>query len=166
MFSGADAAEGIATYCCGSVDSFVDAMNKKAKEIGLKNSHFTNPIGTHDPQNYSSAHDMALILGYAYEIDLLSEILSTYKYYSTPTDIHPDGLYWESNLQQRMKGDESGTCAVIGGKTGYTTDAGHCVSVFARSNKTNKVYLFCAMGGQGMYDPIFDCIHLLRDYVE
>lgn len=166
MFSGADATEAIATYCCGSVDAFVDAMNRKAQQIGLKNSHFTNPVGTHDNNHYSTAHDMALILGYAYEVDILAEILSTYKYTTTPTDKHPEGLYFESNLEQRMKGDESGTCEVLGGKTGFTNYAHHCVMAYARSNKTGKAYLFVATGGKGMYDPIWDCINALKDYVE
>jgi len=166
MFSGADAAEGIATHCCGSVELFVDAMNRKAKAIGLKNSHFTNPVGEHDDNHYSTVHDMALILGYAYEVDILAEVLSTYRYTATPTDIHPEGLFFEANLQQRMVGNESGTCEVLGGKTGFTNDAGHCVVTYARSYKTDKRYLFAATGGEGMYDPIWDCINTHKDYVE
>lgn len=166
MFSGADAAEGIAVHCCGSVELFVDAMNRKAKAIGLKNSHFANPVGEHDEENYSTAHDMALILGYAYEIDILAEVLSTYRYTTTPTDIHPEGLFFEANLQQRMVGNESGTCEVLGGKTGFTNDAGHCVVTYARSFKTGKKYLFAATGGAAMYDPIWDCINTHKDYIE
>ena len=166
MFSGADAAEAIAVHCCGSVDAFVNAMNRKAENIGLKNSHFTNPVGTHDDNHYSTVHDMALILGYAYEVDILAEILSTYKYTTSATDKHPEGLYFESNLEQRMKGDESGTCEVLGGKTGYTGEARHCVVAYACSNKTGKAYLFAAADGAAMYDPIWDCINTLKDYVE
>lgn len=166
MPSGADAAEGIAVYCCGSVDAFVDAMNRKASAIGLKNSHFTNPVGEHDEDHYSTVHDMALVLGYAYEIDLLAEVLNTYQYTTGGTAIHPQGIYFESNLQQRMVGDESGTCRVFGGKTGYTPEAGNCVVTYARSNKTGKYYLFASAGGAAMYDPIWDCINTLKDYVE
>lgn len=166
MPSGADAAEGIAVYCCGSVDAFVEAMNRKASAIGLKNSHFTNPVGEHDEDHYSTVHDMALVLGYAYEVDLLAEVLNAYQYTASGTAIHPQGLYFESNLQQRMVGDESGTCRVFGGKTGYTPEAGNCVVTYARSNKTGKYYIFASAAGTAMYDPIWDCINTLKYYVE
>ena len=164
--SGADAADGIAVYCCGSIDAFVDKMNEKAAQIGMKNSHFTNPIGVHDGNHYSTARDMALALDYAYRVDLLAQILSKYRYTTAATDIHPEGIYMESNLQQRMKGDESGTCEVLGGKTGYTSEAKNCVACYARSNSDGKNYVFVALGGAKMYDPIWDCINTLKEYAK
>ncbi len=164
--SGADAADGIAVYCCGSVDAFVDKMNEKAAQIGMKNSHFTNPIGVHDANHYSTARDMALALDYAYRVDILAQILSKYRYTTAATDIHPEGIYMESNLQQRMKGDESGTCEVLGGKTGYTSEAKNCVACYARSNTDGKNYVFVALGGAKMYDPIWDCINTLKEYAK
>ncbi len=166
MPSGADAAEAIAVYCGGSVKGFADMMNAKAKEMGLKNSHFTNPVGEYDKDNYSTVYDLAAILAYAYNYPELAEILNTYKYTTSSTPQHPDGLYFESNLQQRMKGDESGTCNVLGGKTGYTGESGHCVMCYAESVSDKKPYIFVACKGKAMYDPIFDCIDVLGKYVK
>lgn len=164
--SGADAAEAIAVYCGDSVTGFVKMMNDKAKEIGLKNSHFTNPVGEYDKDNYSTVYDLAAILSYAYNYPDLAEILNTYKYTTASTPEHPDGLYFESNLQQRMKGDESGTCYVLGGKTGYTSESGHCVMCYAESVKNKKPYIFVSCKGTAMYDPIYDCIDVLGKYVK
>lgn len=141
-------------------------MNRKAESMGLTGSHFTNAVGEHDADHYSTVHDMALILEYAYQIDLLAQILNQYTYTAYPTSIHPQGLYFEANLQQRMQGGESGTCQVLGGKTGYTPEAGHCVMCYAKSNSSGKAYIFVSAGGKAMYDPIWDCIHTLADYVK
>ena len=60
--SGNDAATAIAlTVGNGKVDTFVDMMNQKAKDLGCTNTHFNNPHGLPDPNHYTSAHDMALI---------------------------------------------------------------------------------------------------------
>lgn len=57
--SGNDAAMTLADYVGGgSIDKFVDMMNDKAKELGLKNTHFKNPDGLHDEDHYTTARDM------------------------------------------------------------------------------------------------------------
>ena len=166
MPSGADAAEAIAVYCAGSVEAFAEKMNEKAVAMGLTGSHFTNVVGEHDKNHYSTVQDMALILEYAYQVDELVPILNTYTYTTPATPEHPQGLYFESNLQQRMHGDESGTCEVKGGKTGYTPEAGHCVMAYAVANQTGKAYIFVSADGKALYDPIWDCINTLADYAK
>ena len=66
--SGNDAAVVIATYLSGSEETFVKEMNKKAKEIGMLNTTFQNAHGLdEETQNYSTAHDMALLSSYVYK---------------------------------------------------------------------------------------------------
>jgi D-alanyl-D-alanine carboxypeptidase (penicillin-binding protein 5/6) len=65
--SGADAATGLAIKIAGSVDAFVALMNEKAEELGLKNTHFMNTSGLHDPNHYSTCYDMAVIMKAAME---------------------------------------------------------------------------------------------------
>ena len=56
-------------------------MNKKAKEIGCLNTHFTNPSGIHDAEHYSTAYDMAILSSYIYKKSkVYRKISSTYKY--------------------------------------------------------------------------------------
>jgi serine-type D-Ala-D-Ala carboxypeptidase (penicillin-binding protein 5/6) len=60
--SGTDAVYALSEHLGGgSVDEFVGKMNDKAKEMGLKNTHFENPAGIDDPENYSSARDLAKV---------------------------------------------------------------------------------------------------------
>lgn len=59
--SGNDAANAVATLCSGSTDSFVDAMNQKARQLGAYDTHFMNPHGYHDPEHYTTAYDLATI---------------------------------------------------------------------------------------------------------
>ena len=59
--SGADAAVGLATYVAGSHEAFVEMMNQKLKELGIASTtNFTNCVGIHDKNHYSTAYDMAV----------------------------------------------------------------------------------------------------------
>ena len=79
--SGNDAALAIAKYVGGSVDKFVDLMNKKAKELKMTNTTFNNPSGLDQNKgNYSTAYDMALLTSYAMKLDDYKKITSTKKY--------------------------------------------------------------------------------------
>ena len=66
VHSANDAANVLAKHVSGSIESFSDMMNVKAKEIGCENSHFVNPNGLQDEDHYTSAYDMALIGRAAY----------------------------------------------------------------------------------------------------
>lgn len=75
--SGADAAIGLAEYCCGSEEAFVEKMNQKVDELGLSSTaHFTNVVGMYDQELHCTMKDMAMILSMAIQDDLLREVLS------------------------------------------------------------------------------------------
>ena len=114
--SGNDAALMIAKYVSGSVDSFVNNMNNKANEIGMKNTVFNNPSGLDevDGGNYSTAYDMALLTKYAMKYDEYREIVKTKKY-SLKTN---KNTYIWHNKNKLLKYDY-----ITGGKTGYTEKA-------------------------------------------
>ncbi len=59
--SGNDAAVAMAEYLAGSMEGFVEQMNRRAKELGMKNTHFVNPTGLHDESHYTTAYDTALM---------------------------------------------------------------------------------------------------------
>jgi serine-type D-Ala-D-Ala carboxypeptidase (penicillin-binding protein 5/6) len=59
--SGNDAANTLAVHVAGSEAAFVEQMNKEAQRLGMKNTHFVNPVGMPDAQHYSTAYDMAIL---------------------------------------------------------------------------------------------------------
>ena len=95
-----DAANVLAEHTSGSIPAFADLMNKKATEIGLTASHFTNPSGVHNENLYTTAHDLALLAKYASENKKLMEIVKTKKYTVPRTEKHPeeDRTFNNSNL--------------------------------------------------------------------
>ncbi len=112
--SGNDAAYAIAESVAGNVDMFVQLMNEKAKDLGLKNTTFENPSGLdEDNRNISTAYDMALIAKNAMENPLFREINNTSNYKATTLD---GKIYSWTNKHKLIKGYDF----VIGGKTGYT----------------------------------------------
>lgn len=160
--SGADATDALAIYTAGSIEKFVAMMNKKVLQLGLSNTHFSNPSGLHDKNHYSTPHEMALIFEYAMKIDGCREILSTYKYTTALTDKHPDGILLTSTMFSRMKGDESGVAEIIAGKTGYTNEGLHCLVSLGKQNGTGKEYVLVTAHAAATYDPIYDCINLYK----
>lgn len=160
--SGADATDALAIYTAGSIEKFVAMMNKKVLQLGLSNTHFSNPSGLHDKNHYSTPHEMALIFEYAMKIDGCREILSTYKYTTALTDKHPDGIPLTSTMFSRMKGDESGVAEIIAGKTGYTNEGLHCLVSLGKRNGTGKEYVLVTAHAAATYDPIYDCINLYK----
>ncbi len=125
--SGNDAALAIAEHIGeGSIDKFVNMMNEKAKEIGAYSSNFVNPNGLPAEGHYSTAYDIALITRAALKNPVLREIMGT-------QTRQWNGMDWQSqlvNLNQLLWQYEGS----IGGKTGYTSEAGRCLTTAANRN--------------------------------
>ena len=93
-----------------SISAFVDMMNEKAEAIGLTNTHFTNPTGLYDPDQYTTARDMAVLTQYALKTAHFDTISSTYSYSSEVPNLerHPDRESWvwfHSNIMMDADGD-------------------------------------------------------------
>ena len=169
--SGADCAIALAIKTAGSEAAFADMMNEKVAELGLKGTHFKNPTGLHDDDQYSTCHDIALILEYAIRDDFMREVLSTYEYTSHPTEQHPEGLLVRSTVQERLYGNEAPGMFILGGKTGYTDEALNCLATFAVKydmgteseedvKKKTPEYILVTAKGNGKWVPVFDAINL------
>ncbi|MBQ8297403.1 MAG: D-alanyl-D-alanine carboxypeptidase [Ruminococcus sp.] len=154
--SGADASLAAAKYVAGSEAAFVELMNSKAQEIGLKNTHFTNPVGLHDENHYSTAVDMALILEYALRDETCQKIMSTYQYYIPPTEYNPEGITLYSTMFSRMEGTEMPGVTIKGGKTGFTDQAGQCLANYAEAN--GKTYIMVLAGGTSRWKAVYDSL--------
>lgn len=160
--SGADASLAAAEYVAGSEEAFVELMNRKAEEMGLKNTHFTNVVGLHDERHYSTAEDMALILAYAVQNETCREVLSTYQYEIPPTEQNPEGLLLTSTLFSRMYGDEMPGVVIKGGKTGYTDVSRNCICTFAEAN--GKTYVMVLGEGTTKWYNIYDTLSAYSVY--
>lgn len=168
--SGADAAVGLAEFVAGSEAEFVKLMNEKVKTLGLKDTRFMNASGLHHPNHYSTCHEMALILEYALKNDTMLKILSTYQYTTTPTAEHPEGILLTSTLFSRMYGNEPECAFVVGGKTGYTIEAHHCLATFAvkctEDESEEAIYakspdmILVTVGSSDRWGPIFNAIDI------
>lgn len=129
--SGNDAAVMIASYVAGSEEEFVNMMNDKAKEIGMKNTIFYNSSGLPTPSgNYSSCYDMALLTKYAMKYDLYKEIVSTTKYKVTTNK----KTYVWNNKNKLLRYDY-----ITGGKTGYTEESGRTLVSTASIDDMNLI---------------------------
>lgn len=129
--SGAECCLGLAELVAGSELNYVERMNQKAKDLGMKNTHFCNTTGLHDPQHYSTAKDIAVLLKYALRNDTFRKIAES-SYHSTGiSNEHPDGITYYSTLFKNLGSSEVVGGKILGGKTGYTGEAGFCLASFA-----------------------------------
>lgn len=116
--SGNDAALAISNFVSGNTEVFVQKMNEKAKEIGMKNTTFNNPHGLDEKEmvgNYSSAYDMAILMSYAIKNKELIKIMGTKTYKLTTNK----NTYVWNNKNKLLKQYKY----ITGGKTGFTTKA-------------------------------------------
>lgn len=119
--SGNDAAETLAVYCSKNIKSFSELMNATAKKIGATNSNFVNPHGLHDDKHYTTAHDLALIAGYAMNNEIFREIVSCKTKKIPCTTRNYDRILVNKN---KMLKEFDGATGI---KTGYTKNAGRCL---------------------------------------
>ena len=126
-----DAAVAIAIAIAGSIDAFADLMNQKAAELGLRDTHFTNPHGLDHEDHYTTAADLAKIAAYCMENELFRTIVSTQRISIPLNDTEGARLLLNHN---RLLRSYDGT---IGLKTGYTKRSGRClVSAVKRDGMT------------------------------
>ncbi|MCL2491423.1 MAG: D-alanyl-D-alanine carboxypeptidase [Coriobacteriia bacterium] len=117
IVSGNDAAVTLAEHIGGDESTFVAMMNKKATDLGLKHTHFTNPQGFDDEEHYSCAQDVATMVSYAMKLPLFREIVGTHQFDGI------DGIPQENtNLLLTTFVGANGV------KTGMTDAAGNCLA--------------------------------------
>ena len=138
-----DVANMIADQVAGSVDEFVRLMNKEAKALGATQTQFKNPNGLTENGHYSTAYDQYLIFSEAIKYELISEIIHTSEYttqYKTAGGDMTEKTIRSTNQYLLGNADPPAGFTVIGGKTGTTAAAGHCLILFAR-NKAGNPYI-------------------------
>ena len=139
----------LAEHIAGSEAEFVKLMNKKAKAIGLKNTHFDNATGLHSDNNYSTCREIAALFAYALENSLCKEILTnTQSYKFTVSSLGKCTMRSPSWYSQRVANKPNlETVTVKGGKTGYIEESGYCLVSYAEG-KSGRRYIQVVTGDE------------------
>lgn len=130
-----DAALLIAENIGGSVEKFVEMMNEEARALGATNSNFVNPHGLTEADQYTTAYDLYLIFNEAIKQEKFVEIIQTVSYETTYYDGEGEAHQLSvRNTNKYINGDVKApdNVTVIGGKTGTTNAAGHCLLMLSK----------------------------------
>lgn len=145
--SGAECSIGLAEQIAGSEQKFVEIMNQKASELGMDNTHFENVTGLHDENHYTTVKDLAVLLSYALQNDTFREIFTSTRHSTLPTNKHPDGITFYSTMFEDLGNQNIIHGEILGGKTGFTDEAGQCLASLAKVGK--EEYILISTGAKG-----------------
>ncbi len=159
--SGADSAACISLNVFGDYSKFIEAMNQKAKELGMNSTSFANPIGADDPNNYSTVYDVALMMKYAVDNDIIKELMSTYKYTTKDGSITVhNALFVLANLYG------IDVSKIAGGKTGMTGDAGYCLASYSNNEEDPLICIVLGCDIRGGWLPHLEDSQKIYNYVD
>ena len=153
-----EVANAVAEHIAGSQDAFAEMMNKKAAELGCKNSHFMNAHGLYDEDHYVSAYDLALIAKAFFQNELLAKIGNTAFHHFIATSTQPDDFIWR-NKHELVTGNIPYE-GIKGGKTGYTDEARQTLVTCAEQN---GMKLICVILKEESPEQFYDTVKLF-DY--
>lgn len=153
MASANDAVVALAEKTYGSKEHFIEAMNKKAESLGLKNTHFVNVHGLDEEGHYSSAYDMSVMARELLKHEKILDFTRVYEEYLTK----PDGSQiWLVNTNKLVRFYDG----VDGLKTGFTQNAGYCLT--ATGKKNNLRLISVVMGEESIEKRSSDTVKLLN----
>ncbi len=127
MASANDAMVALAERLAGTEDNFVNMMNEKAEELGLKNTNFKNVTGLDEKDHYSTAYDMAIIARELLKHDGILDFTKVYEDYIRQDTSNKSWIVNTNKLVRFYEGAD-------GLKTGFTDNAGSCIAVTAKRN--------------------------------
>lgn len=151
LASANDAAYALAVHAGGTIENFIDMMNKKARELGCLNTNFTNPHGLPDENHVTSAYDMALITRAALEYEMFRTAAGE-TYYEIPPSEYQKDLICMYNHHKMLGKNEYADEEVFAGKNGYTDDALNTLVTCARRGDMEIVCVVMRDGGSQIYE--------------
>ncbi|MBS7007223.1 D-alanyl-D-alanine carboxypeptidase family protein [Anaerostipes sp.] len=151
--SGAECCIRLAKYLSGSEDKFAVLMNKKAKEIGMEHTNFVNSTGLHNPAHVTTARDLEILLRYALKNPKFRKVFQTMQYRTGATAKHPEGLLLRSTLTEYKNQLEPKDGSFLGGKTGYTKEAGLCLASWVKIRGKEYILVTAGAGGNHQTKP-------------
>ena len=164
MQSDGAAANSLAILMGGDIESFVSEMNEEAKALGLVNTHYETPDGVYKKGEYSTAADVASLLRKSIQDEEYYKIFTTSSYVSTKTERHPDGIKISNDVIAAFEKYKNKKFDVIGGKFGYTPEAGKSIAVLAEKNGRTYIIvtLSCYQKG-GDYGHMDDVVSAMNN---
>ncbi len=165
IYSANDVAMMIAENIGGTVEHFVEMMNDEARRLGATNTHFVNPNGLHDPEHYTTAYDLYLIFNEATRYDTFNEIIQMSDYQTVYYDKNgKEKTFDKTTTNLFVRGDYKppSNVTVIGGKTGTTAAAGHCLMLLSRDSG-GLPYISVILGSDGTETLYAQMIDLLGE---
>ncbi len=153
--SGADAVNALAVATSGSIDAFVEDMNKRAQELGMDSTSFKNPTGLHEEGHYSSCKDIAKLMQECLKHPIFLELIKQETYTTSPVKSNDNGIEMQSTVWKYATNQNDGKRIVIdgfvGGKTGYTIPAGRCLASYISINNMNLISVMCGSNETGHF---------------
>ncbi len=140
--SAADAAQTLARTTSGSHKLFVEAMNAKALDLGLENTHFGDPVGLNDGENYSTARELGELAKVVLQNSFLQEVVKTES--ATVKSTNGNLSHSLENTNELLNSNLN----VLGIKTGYTKKAGGCLIALASGNKSSDQIITIVLNSQ------------------
>ncbi len=141
--SGAEASTALALAAAGDEATFVQWMNDKAAALGMCSTHFANVWGIHQEGHVSTLRDLSVLLNAALQNETLRAVMSTSSYTTAPLSAHPNGVGMQHSALSRLETPPAGF-SLLGGKTGFTDEAGMCLASFAQ--KANQEFRLITTG--------------------
>lgn len=163
MYSANDVAMLIAENVCGTPEQFIQMMNEEAKRIGATNTQFMNPHGLTQEGHYTTAYDLYLIFNEAIKYESFNEIIHMSNYQTTYYDKNgkeKELSFSTTNLFLRGNYEAPANVTVIGGKTGTTNAAGHCLMLLSRdtSGAPYISVMLCSKSKDDLYKEMADLL--------
>lgn len=163
--SGAECCIGLSDYIAGSESAFVRLMNEKAADLEMNHTHFTNTTGLNNEDHYTTVADLSKLLTYALQNKTFLKIFTSASHTTASTSLHPDGITFYSTMFSKMSSPDFTGGSILGGKTGYTREAGLCLASLAQKN--NEEYILITAGAKGNHDTeqynITDALKVYRN---
>ena len=152
--SGADCANALARLTAGGEKNFVSKMNAKAKELGMNNTSFSNPIGLDNKNNYSTVQDVSILLKEDLRNPILNKMITSLTYKLS------DGTVIHHTIYDYMKYNKISYPSIKGGKTGYELKSGYALASIATENDTTL--LLVTSRANKSPDHIKDAINIYK----
>lgn len=165
VYSANDVGMLIAENIGGTVEHFIEMMNDKARELGATNTHFMNPHGLPDDEHYTTIYDMYLVFNEALKYDTFNEIIHMSSYQTVYYDANgKEKEFSRSSTNQFLTGNRQAPAnvTVIGGKTGTTLAAGHCLMMLVR-DENGSPYIAAVLKADSTDSLYYDMIDLLGE---
>lgn len=164
LYSANDAAYMISDAVGGDTSKFADMMNAKAKELGLTTTHYENPNGLPGTNgtdvNYSTAYELGVITREAYKNDWIRETLAIKEGDKEATVTLPK----DTIINLKVRNEELGENGNIGGKTGFTNQAGNCFAGVYERNDKKYIGVVFKSGTDQLDKTRFPDLNSIMDY--